>query len=630
MLQCKDLTLSRGPQRLLEGATFSLSPGQKVGLVGPNGCGKSSLLAALCGELSPDRGELLIPRDWVIAHIPQHTPDTDRPALEFVLDGDQELRRLQAALAQAQAHDDGLKLAELHARLEAIGAYSAESRAARLLRGLGFAPGDEYRPVNRYSGGWRRRLALAQALMCRSDLLLLDEPTNHLDLDAVIWLEDWLKSYPGALILVSHDRDFLDAVVDQILHLDRGRLTLYSGNYSAFERLRAERLAQQQAAYQAQQREIARVRGFIERFRAKATKARQVQSRLKALERLERIAPAHIDSPFRFEFASPEALPNPLLCLEKADAGYPERTVLRGLDLSLAPGDRVGLLGRNGAGKSTLMKLLAGVLSPRSGRRECAQGLVIGYFAQHQLEQLDAQASPLDHLRRLDPLAPEQRLRDYLGGFGFSGDRALMPVAPFSGGERARLVLALLIYRRPNLLLLDEPTNHLDLEMREALAEALQGFEGALVVVSHDRHLLRLVCDTLWLVEEGRLKDFDGDLDDYAAWLRARPEARAEPRPVGGERREQRRQAAARRQALQPLRAQERALEQRLTELNARRQAIEQELGTPELYAPAGRSRLLELLAEQRRLQAEIAEVEAAWFAVCESLERMQGDGALP
>ncbi len=623
MLQFKDLTFSRGPNRLVEGASFNLYPGQKVGLVGTNGCGKSSLLALLCGELHPDRGEVIIPPAWEIAYVAQHIPATDQPAIEFVLDGDHRLRQLQTALSLAQARNDSMRQAELHGRLEAIGAYTAASRAACLLHGLGFAPGDEQRPVSSYSGGWKRRLALARTLMTPSDLLLLDEPTNHLDLDALVWLEGWLKSYTGTLILVSHDRDFLDAVVDRILHFDQKRLTLYPGNYSAFERIRAERLAQQKAACVQQQREIARVQRFIEHFRAKATKARQAQSRLKALERLALIAPAHVDSPFRFEFAQPAALPNPLLRLEQAALGYPGRPVLAGVSLSLAPGARIGLLGRNGAGKSTLIKGLAGVLPLHSGRRLCAQALGIGYFAQHQLDQLDPNSSPLDHLLRLDPKVTEQQVRDYLGGFGFSSERALTPVAPLSGGEKARLALALIIWQRPNLLLLDEPTNHLDLEMREALAEALQGFTGALITVSHDRHLLRLVCDEFWLVEGGQVGPFAGDLDDYAAWLTKRELSRP-ARPVVHQRREQRRQAAAMRQALQPLRKREQDLEQRLSALNQRRLALERELADPKLYEPATKGILLARLAEQRQIQAEILETEAAWLEVGEAIEQLQ------
>ncbi|MCK7575247.1 MAG: ATP-binding cassette domain-containing protein [Chromatiales bacterium] len=635
MLQLKDLSFRRGPNRLLEGATLTIYPGWKVGLVGANGCGKSSLFALLRDELHADAGEIALPSGWEIAHVAQHTPDTDRPAIEFALDGDRELRRLQAELAEAEAAGDGLRQAELHGRLESIGAYEAESRAARLLHGLGFAPGDERRPVNSYSGGWRMRLALARTLMCRSDLLLLDEPTNHLDLDAVIWLEGWLKAYPGTLILISHDRDFLDAVVGHTLHLEHQRLTLYSGNYSAFERQRAERLAQQQAAYVRQQREIAHMHSFVERFRAKATKARQAQSRLKALERMELIAPAHIDSPFRFGFEPAENLPRPLLRLDEAVAGYGERPILNGVGFSLDPGDRIGLLGRNGAGKSTLIKLLAGTLPLQSGRCERAQDLRIGYFAQHQLDQLRPDDSPLAHLRRLDPQATEQALRDYLGGFGFAGDRALEPVAPLSGGEKARLVLALIIRRRPNLLLLDEPTNHLDLEMRQALAEALQEFDGALVLVSHDRHLLRVTSDDLWLVDGGAVRPFDGDLDDYPAWLAGRQFQDEQKGSTGsgssergGERKQQRRQAAEARKALQPLRTREKTLERRLTELSKRRATLEQELTAPALYEPAAKDRLLKLLAEQRQLQAELDDTETAWLEVCEAIEQFQTDDA--
>jgi ATP-binding cassette, subfamily F, member 3 len=635
MLQLKDLSFRRGPNRLLEASTLTIYPGWKVGLVGANGCGKSSLFALLRDELHADAGEVAIPAGWEIAHVAQHTPDTDRPAIEFALDGDRELRRLQSELAEAEAAGEGLRQAELHGRLESIGAYEAESRAARLLHGLGFAPGDERRPVNSYSGGWRMRLALARTLMARSDLLLLDEPTNHLDLDAVIWLEGWLKAYPGTLILISHDRDFLDAVVGHTLHLEHQRLTLYTGNYSAFERQRAERLAQQQAAYVRQQREIAHMHSFVERFRAKATKARQAQSRLKALERMELIAPAHIDSPFRFGFEPAENLPRPLLRLDEAVAGYGERPILDGVGFSLDPGDRIGLLGRNGAGKSTLIKLLAGTLALQSGRCERAQDLKIGYFAQHQLDQLRPDDSPLTHLRRLDPQATEQALRDYLGGFGFAGDRALGPVAPLSGGEKARLVLALIIRQRPNLLLLDEPTNHLDLEMRQALAEALQEFDGALVLVSHDRHLLRVTSDDLWLVDGGAVRPFDGDLDDYPAWLAGRQfqdeqKGSTGPGPSerGGERKQQRRQAAEVRKALQPLRTREKTLERRLNELGERRATLEQELAAPELYEPAAKDRLLKLLSEQRRLQADLDDTETAWLEVCEAIEQFQTDDA--
>ncbi|NEX21547.1 ATP-binding cassette domain-containing protein [Thiorhodococcus mannitoliphagus] len=633
MLQLQDLSLRRGPNLLLEGASLTIYPGQKGGLVGANGCGKSSLIAVLLGELHADTGEVRIPPSWEVAHVAQHTPDTHRSAMDFVLDGDRELRQIEAELAQADAAGDGLRHADLLGRFEHIDGYGAQSRAAKLLHGLGFKPGDEARPVNSYSGGWRMRLALARTLMCRSDLLLLDEPTNHLDLDAVIWLEGWLKAYPGTLILISHDRDFLDAVATHILHLERRGLTLYQGSYSAFERQRAERLAQQQAAYVRQQREIAHIHGFVERFRAKATKARQAQSRLKALERMELIAPAHIDSPFRFSFESAEHLPRPLLRLDEAAAGYGDVSILTGVGLSLNPGDRIGLLGRNGAGKSTLIKVLAAELDLQAGRCERAQDLRVGYFAQHQVDQLRLEDSPLEHLRRLDPNASEQALRNYLGGFDFVGDRALEPVAPLSGGEKARLVLALIIRQRPSLLLLDEPTNHLDLEMRHALSEALQGFEGALVLVSHDRHLLRVTSDTLLLVHDGAVEPFDGDLEDYPAWLaRTDPSATSEaagaPQREVVDRKEQRRLAAEARKALQPLKRREKQLEQRLATLSERRASLEQALAAPDLYEPEAKERLLALLSEQREVGAELEAVESDWLEVSEAIELAEASGA--
>ncbi len=629
MLQLTDLSLRRGPRLLLAQASLTIYPGQKVGLVGPNGCGKSSLFALLRGELHADTGEVSLPPGWELAHVAQQTPRGEDPAIEFVLDGDRELRAVQSALAAADAAGDGLRHGALAGRLEAIDGYGAESRAARLLHGLGFLPGEERRPVSSYSGGWRMRLALARTLMCRSDLLLLDEPTNHLDLDAVIWLEGWLKAYRGTLLLISHDRDFLDAVVGHTLHLDQQRLTLYPGNYSAFERQRGERLAQQQAAFERQQREVAHIHRFVERFRAKATKARQAQSRLKALERMELIAPAHVDSPFRFGFEPPLHLPHPLLRLEGVQAGYAGRPILERVNLNLSPGDRIGLLGANGAGKSTLVKVLAGELEPTAGRRETAQELRIGYFAQHQLDQLRAEESPLHHLQRLDPKATEQALRDYLGGFGFDGDRALGPVAPLSGGEKARLVLALLIRQRPNLLLLDEPTNHLDLEMRHALAEALQEFEGAMILVSHDRHLLRVTVDTLILVDGGSVQPFDGELDDYPAWLAARDPDAADPGGSdrqGGQRKQQRRDKADQRKALQPLRTRLKALEQALERLERRRRELDHGLAAPELYAADAKPRLLALLEEQRRVAAELGAVESEWLTLGEELERLQAE----
>ncbi len=627
MLRLDQLALRRGPRLLFEEAGFTLHRGQKVGLTGANGCGKSSLFALLRGELSPDAGELHLPEDWVLAHVAQETPALDRPALDYVLDGDRELRALEAALREAEAKDDGDTQARIHERLDAIDAWTAHARAARLLDGLGFVEDQQQRPVKTFSGGWRMRLNLAQALMCRSDLLLLDEPTNHLDLETVIWLEGWLQQYDGLLLLISHDRDFLDRVVDHVLHVEHQRITLYRGNYSDFERQRAERLARQQAAYEKQQREIAHMQAFVDRFRAKATKAKQAQSRLKALERMTRIAAAHVDSPFRFAFPEPAHLPRPLLTLEHVAFGYGESDLFSDVSLTLNPGDRLGLLGPNGAGKSTLIRLLAGELAPQRGERHTARRLAIGYFAQHQLEQLREQDSPLLHLQRLAPDTEEQRLRDFLGGFGFAGDRVTEPVAPFSGGEKARLVLALLVWQRPNLLLLDEPTNHLDLEMRLALTTALQDYPGALVVVSHDRHLLRSVTDRFLLVHDGRATPFDGDLEDYRQYLQNHEQARqpeAETPTPAPSRRDQRRLDAERRQRTAPLRKTIAQLETRLAELESERDVLEAQLADPVLYEPDNKAQLMTLLEKQADLRRAIDDTEGQWLARNEELERLE------
>ncbi len=627
MLKFTNLSLRRGTKLLFEAASFTIHPGQKVGVTGANGTGKSSLFSLIRHELHADTGDLYLPQKWVIAHVAQETPAVDRLAIDYVMDGDAELRTIQTRLASAEQADDGDKVAELHAQLEAVGGYSVRSRAARLMRGLGFQPGQEEQPVQQFSGGWRMRLNLAQALICRSDLLLLDEPTNHLDLDAVIWLEEWLRRYSGTLLLISHDRDFLDAVVTQIAHIEQSAVQLYSGNYSDFELIRAQRLANQQASYAKQQREVAHLHSYIERFRAKATKARQAQSRIKALERMEQIAPAHVDSPFHFGFKPAEKTPNPLLQLEDAGVGYGQTRILGGVNLGLRPGDRIGLLGPNGAGKSTLIKLLSGELSPLVGRRTPAAELKTGYFAQHQLEQLRADDSPLDHLQRLAPGDSEQSLRNFIGGFGFVGDRALEPVAPLSGGEKARLVLALLVFQRPNLLLLDEPTNHLDLEMRHTLSVALQGFEGAMVIVSHDRHLLRTTTDQLLLVSGGQVEEFPGALDDYPAWLAGNQNvAEIKTESAAGEksaaaRRERKRAEAESRRLLQPLRKKLKALEQELDRLGEQQQLLEQQLAEPEIYSSEQKERLKRMLAEKAGVDQMLMQAEEQWLKAEEAID---------
>ena len=638
MLNFNDVAIRRGPRLLFSEATFGLFRGEKVGITGENGSGKSSLMSLVRGELQPDTGTFEMPSNLEIAHVSQELLATDQHAIEFVLDGDARLRAIERDIADAEARDAGGKLGELYATYAAAGGYDARSRAGRLLHGLGFSSADETRAVREFSGGWRVRLNVAQALMCRSDLLLLDEPTNHLDLDAILWLETWLRDYPGTLLLIAHDREFLDRVINRVVNLEHGKARAYRGNYSAFEDQRAAEMAEHASLFARQQREIKHMEAFVERFRAQATKARQAQSRVKALERMQRIAPAHVDSPFQFSFAPPDKLPKPLLALEKQSAGYDGRVILEGVNLTLAPGDRIALLGRNGAGKSTYMKLLAGELAALSGTRTEARDLRIGYFAQHQLEQVAANDSPLTNLRRFGAAraarATEQDLRDYLGSFGFRGDRVFEPIAPFSGGEKARLVLALVAYLRPNVMLLDEPTNHLDLEMRQALTLALQDYEGAVVLVSHDRHLLRTVANELHVVHAGRAAPFDGDLEDYAKWLAdadsansgsAAPASSASPSSAAAEsaeaRKQRKREEAERRNRLTPLKAAIDKCERELERLTKERAEIETALQSPELYAEASKDRLRQLTEKQGRLARELEQVEAQWLENSERLE---------
>ena len=633
MIQFRNLSLSRGARRLIEDASLQIHAGWRVGLVGANGSGKSSVFALLRGELHSDRGDVEVPRGWRIASVAQETPALDLPAIEYVLDGDTELRALERELVIAEAGHHGTRVGELHARLQDIDGYGARARAATLLAGLGFADADFGSPVASFSGGWRMRLNLAQALISRSELLLLDEPTNHLDLDAIVWLEKWLAGYRGTLLVVSHDREFLDGCITHVAHIAAQRLTLYTGNYTAFEDQRAAQLAVQQAMFEKQQREVAHLERFIERFRAKATKARQAQSRLKALDRMERIAPAHVDAPFDFHFPEPARAPDPLLSLENVTVGYGARRVLQAIDLTLRPGARLGLLGPNGAGKSTLVKLLAGELAPLEGRRYEGRGLATGYFAQHQLEQLRPGESAIQHLLRVEPYTREQTLRDYLGGFDFRGGMAEAPVGPFSGGEKSRLALALLVRRAPNLLLLDEPTNHLDLEMRHALTKALAEYEGSLVLVSHDRALLTAVCDAFLLVDEGKVGPFDGDLEDYLSWLAARRAAQAttpgEASTQAGktERKQARAAALAERQSKlaqrRPLLRESEQLELSLSEWHEEKREIDEALADPSIYESPNPDSLKALVLRQSELVRLIDEAEHRWLEVHAELEQI-------
>ncbi|SFX56983.1 ATP-binding cassette domain-containing protein [Marinospirillum alkaliphilum] len=637
MMTFRGLTLQRGDLRLLENTSVSLHAGWKVALTGANGAGKSSLFKLLLGELTPDAGELQMSGYDRIAHLAQEVPGLTQPALDYVLEGHGELKAVEQALLQAEAEGNNQRLAELHGQYDLLQGYSKRAEAEQLLAGLGFAQDSFNNPVNSFSGGWRIRLNLARTLFMPSDLLLLDEPTNHLDLDATLWLEGWLRSYPGTLLLISHDRDFIDNVVDHLLHVEHRQLWLYRGGYSAFERQRAERLAQQQSMYEKQQREIAHMEDFVRRFKAKASKAKQAQSRIKALERMEKIAPAHVDSPFHFDFPEADQSSDPLLVMRDAELGYQQAAVVRQVGFTLHPGQRIGLLGPNGAGKSTLIKSLVGDVPLVSGQRTAGEHLYIGYFAQHQLEALDVQATPLLHLQRLSPDAREQELRNFLGGFGFQGDEVLAPVGRFSGGEKARLALAMIAWQKPNLLLLDEPTNHLDLEMRHALTLALQDFEGAVLVVSHDRHLLSNTVDEYWLVADGRVTDFDGDLEDYARWLKERQagQRRAEKQPqaavatssaaavASGNKKLDRKEAARLRELLKPLKKQLEKLEQQMDTTRLQLEQTEASLGDTSLYSDAARKpELQQLLKDQGNLQQQLETLEMEWLEAGEALEQ--------
>lgn len=635
MITISDIQLLRGGKALLQNASATIHPGDKVGLVGKNGCGKSTLFALMKGELTIDAGDFKQPKHWELAWVAQETPALERTAIEYVIDGDREYRQLESDLLKAEHQDDGNKVAELHGKIETIGGYSIRARAAELLDGLGFSQPQMEWSLTQFSGGWRMRLNLAQALLCRSDLLLLDEPTNHLDLDAVMWLERWLQAYRGTLVLISHDRDFLDPVVGRIIHIENQTLNEYTGNYSSFENQRAQKLMLQQAMYQKQQKQMTHMQSYIDRFRYKASKARQAQSRIKALEKMEQVLPAQFDNPFSFEFRQPAALPNPIVMMDQVSAGYGETKILDKIKLNLVPGSRIGLLGRNGAGKSTLIKLLSGELAQQSGEFTYSQGVKIGYFAQHQLETLHPEETPLQHMMQIAPKHTEQQLRDYLGSFGFAGEKALDKVAPFSGGEKARLVLALLVWQKPNLLLLDEPTNHLDLDMRQALTMALQTFEGAMVIVSHDRYLLRATTDDLYLVHDQRVEPFDGDLDDYYKWLTEQQKdlkkAQAKETVKSGvnsatAKKDQKRKEAEFRKLTAPIRKNIAALEKKMDKLNKQIEQCEQQLVDTDLYQSENKAKLTQVLNQQATAKSELEEVEMDWMTDLEKLEEMQGD----
>ncbi|TNC93266.1 MAG: ABC transporter ATP-binding protein [Thalassolituus sp.] len=628
MIEFTQVSLQRGTNFLLEKANLRIHDGQKLALIGPNGAGKSSLFALLNGELTPDGGDLAMPSKWRIAHMKQEVEASSRSALDYAIDGDRRYRDIEQGMASSQ---NDTELTRWMDAMDEHQGYQVPVKAEQLLHGLGFSQSDLQRPVKDFSGGWRIRLNLAQALMMPSDLLLLDEPTNHLDLEATLWLEGWLKKYPGTLLFISHDRDFIDSVADHIVHLHNRNLTVYPGNYSAYERIRAEKLAQQQTVYEKQQERVAEIEKFVARFRAKASKAKQAQSRLKELQRMELIAPAHVDSPFRFQFPCYEKMSSPLLAIDQADLGYSGKTILPKVKISIVPGHRIGLLGPNGAGKSTLLKTLCEEIPLLTGERSTGEHCRIGYFAQHQLESLDVKASGALILQRLKPKASDQEIRNFLGGFGFHGDKALEIIEPFSGGEKARLALACVAWMKPNLLILDEPTNHLDIEMREALALALQNFDGAILIVSHDRHLLKSTVDEYWLVDHGRVQSFDGDLDDYHDYLNTR-EAMApaaspdeqnptsEPRPQV-DRKEQKRLEAEKRQRLAPLRKQQQAAEKKMEKLQAELATIEEKMGDPGLYEASRKDELNTLIQQQGKLKSELDEIEMEWMDLTEQLE---------
>ena len=620
MLSFTNLALRRGPNLLFEDASFVIHHDKKVGLIGANGAGKTSLFKMITGELDVEEGYLDYPQDLRISYLAQEVPSTDEVAVQYVLEGDKQLIEIQEKIKLAETNEQFEALGELHAIFNSMDGYAALSKAEQLMIGLGFTQEDLSKSVKDFSGGWRVRLNLARTLMQPSDLLLLDEPTNHLDLDAIVWLADWIKSFKGALILISHDREFLDECVNTIAHIHRQAIELYTGNYSQFEEVKALRLAEQAATFKKQQREIAHMQDFVRRFKAKATKARQAQSRVKALERMEVIAPAHVDSPFHFSIPQADKISDPLLTLDEATLGYSE-PVLQKINLSLHPGDRIGLLGPNGAGKSTLMKSLVGAISLLDGHKFEGGNLKVGYFSQHQVDDLDLSKTAYQCIHQLDTEKTEQQVRTYLGGYDFKNDKVKDPIKLFSGGEKARLALAIIAYQKPNLLLMDEPTNHLDMEMRQALTMALQSFGGAILLISHDRHLLANNVDQFLLVEDGGLNEFDGDLHDYSLRIlknlnKAQPaKSKKKDSPTEGVNKK------AEQKIIRQLKAEVMAAEKRLKRLQGKITEVEAVLQSPDTYDGDFQEDLHDLIRNQSELKSEIEEVEQVWLSLSEQLE---------
>lgn len=625
MIILRDISLRRGSKTLLQSANITIQPGQRLALIGANGCGKSSLFALLLGELGADQGDISGMEKLRLSHMAQEVETSNDLAGEYVLRGDQHLATLRDQLQEAELAENFSKAASIHNELDAHDGYSAERRVERLLLGLGFAEGATARPVSDFSGGWRIRLNLARALMTPSDVLLLDEPTNHLDLDATLWLQQWLQQYPGTLVMISHDRDFIDATCQRIIHIEHQQLNGYPGTYTAFELQRAERLANQQAGYEKQQRRVGEIEDFVRRFRYKATKAKQAQSRLKELERMQKLAPAHIDSPFDFSFVPPAKSSDPLLTLDRASLGYDQNSILSGVNLQLRPGSRYGLLGKNGAGKSTLLKSLIGELPLLQGDRTPGEHCHIGYFDQQQLEALDIEASAALHLQRLSPDTREQEILNFLGGFNFRGEAATSPIAPFSGGEKARLALAMVVWQRPNLLVLDEPTNHLDLDMRHAMEVALQAYEGAVLLVSHDRHMLRNTVEELLLVHDGKVDEYQEDLEGYEKWILSsyREGDKASATPTDNSRKEKRQQAAVQREAIRPLVNKIQKTEKKMAELESKLSTIQQRLGDPDIYSGERREELAELVKSEGELKSQTDELEELWLEQQSLLEEL-------